>query len=72
MKQEEILITGAAGQVGTELRSLFPRAIHVTRNEYDLTIEKDVQRMYKETKPRAVIHAAARVGGIKDNVSYPA
>ena len=72
MKQEEILITGAAGQVGTELRTLFPKAMHVTRSEYDLTIEKDVQRMYKEMKPKTVIHAAARVGGIKDNVSYPA
>ena len=36
MKQEEILITGAAGQVGTELRTLFPKAMHVTRSEYDL------------------------------------
>lgn len=72
MKQEEILITGAAGQVGTELRALFPDAMHITREEFDLTIEEDVRRMYEEKRPKIVIHAAARVGGIKDNVSHPA
>ena len=72
MDQTKVLITGAAGQVGSELRALFPSAICVTREDYDLTIEEDVQRMFRDKCPKVVIHTAARVGGIKDNVEYPA
>jgi len=72
MKEEEILITGGAGQVGSELRLLFPNATSVTREDFDLRIEEEVQQMFKEKRPKIVIHTAAKVGGMKDNMDYPA
>ena len=72
MKQEEILITGAAGQVGTELKTLFPRAVHITRNDFDLRVEDDIKQMFLNYSPKIIIHAAAHVGGIKDNIKNPA
>jgi GDP-L-fucose synthase len=72
VNQEKILITGASGQLGSELKILFPYAIHVNSSDFDLRNENDVKRMFLEHNPKTVIHLAARVGGIKDNIKYPA
>ena len=40
--------------------------------ELDLTDQLGVRRFFEETRPRAVIMAAARVGGIQANNSRPA
>jgi GDP-L-fucose synthase len=72
MREEEILITGGAGQVGSELRLLFPNATSVTRQDFDLRDEERIRQMFMEKKPKVVIHTAAKVGGMKDNLDYPA
>ena len=51
------LVTGGAG---------FPR-----RQEYDLTSEAAVARLYADTRPNVVIHLAAVVGGIGANSATP-
>ena len=43
-----------------------------THAELDLTEQLDVRRFFDETRPQAVIMAAARVGGIHANDSRPA
>lgn len=40
-------------------------------NEYDLTKESDVARMYADQRPDVVVHLAARVGGIGANRENP-
>lgn len=73
MYQEyEILITGSNGLVGLELKKLYPNAFHITREECDLTNETDIIRMFDSYTPKVVIHLAAKVGGILDNIDKPA
>lgn len=71
-KDDEILITGSNGLVGSELKKLYPNAICVTHKEYDLTNENDVKYMFFKHSPKCVIHLAARVGGVLDNIENPA
>lgn len=71
-KDEEILITGSEGLVGSEMKKLYPAAIHVSHKKYDLTNENDVKFMFINHKPKCVIHLAAKVGGVLDNISNPA
>tara|TARA_R110000824_G_scaffold154488_2_gene326671 strand:+ start:4615 stop:5529 length:915 start_codon:yes stop_codon:yes gene_type:complete len=72
MNQQDILITGASGQLGSELKILFPRAIHMASSDFDLRDENDIRQMFLENNPKAIIHLAARVGGVKDNIKNPA
>ncbi|MEX2381201.1 MAG: GDP-L-fucose synthase, partial [Opitutales bacterium] len=43
-----------------------------TRNELDLTRQEDVEAFFENEKPEIVFLAAARVGGIHANQTYPA
>jgi GDP-L-fucose synthase len=72
MKQNKIVITGGSGLVGSHLKKILPNAIYLSSKDYNLTSEKEVDRMYNELKPNCVIHLAARVGGIIDNIKHPA
>lgn len=69
--KETILITGGSGMVGKSLYKLIPNAIYISSKDYDLTIEDEVKKMFKKYKPTKVVHLAARVGGIFDNINYP-
>ncbi len=71
-KDEEILITGSNGLVGSELKKIYPKAIHVTHKDYDLTNENDVKFMFYKHNPKCIIHLAAKVGGVMDNIKNPA
>jgi GDP-L-fucose synthase len=71
MKKNKILVTGGSGMVGNSLKLILPEAIYISSKEYNLTSEIDVIKMYKEINPECVIHLAARVGGIVDNINKP-
>jgi GDP-L-fucose synthase len=72
MKDKEIiLITGGSGMVGKSLLKLLPHSIYVSSKDYDLTKEDDVKRMFETHKPTKIVHLAAKVGGIIDNIKKP-
>ena len=68
---KKILVTGGSGLVGQHLQDILPNAIYISSKDYDLTDLQQVRDMMNEEKPTSVIHLAARVGGIVDNINYP-
>jgi GDP-L-fucose synthase len=76
-KDARIYVAGHRGLVGSAIvRALraggFDNLVLRTRQELDLTEQADVRRFFQSERPRAVILAAARVGGIQANNSHPA
>ena len=69
---EKILVTGGSGLVGKYLKKYLPEAVYLSSKDFDLTTEDGVKRMYLKYKPDVVIHLAAKVGGILDNINKPA
>lgn len=69
---KKILITGGTGMVGKHLYDIFPNAIYVSSKDCDLTNYSDVQDLIYNNKPTHIVHLAAKVGGIQDNISKPA
>src|SRR5699024_6592520 len=53
----KVLVTGAAGQLGTALRAAFPTSEFVTREELDITTDLTTARPWKQYS--AIINAAA-------------
>jgi len=66
----KLLVTGGTGLVGKYLQQLTD-GVFVNSSQYDLTKEKDVAQMFMDHQPDAVIHLAAKVGGIMDNIANP-
>jgi GDP-L-fucose synthase len=76
-KNSSIYIAGHRGLVGSALvRKLKERGFSnlITRShaELDLTRQSDVEAFFQEEKPEYVFLAAAKVGGILANSTYPA
>jgi len=67
----KILVTGGNGLVGKHLQDILPDAVYVSSKDYDLTKDYNVREMLSSEKPDIVIHLAARVGGILDNINHP-
>ena len=68
----KIIVTGGSGLVGKSLKKFLPEAIYLSSKDFDLTTELGVKNMYEKYKPNTVIHLAAKVGGILDNINKPA
>ncbi|RRJ96415.1 GDP-L-fucose synthase [Opitutaceae bacterium TAV4] len=73
----KLYISGHHGMVGGALVRRFQRDANVelllrTRRELDLTRQDAVEKFLATEKPDAVIVAAAKVGGIHANNTYPA
>lgn len=76
-KQSRIFVAGANGLVGSALvRSLhahgYTNLLTPSRDELDLTDQQAVANFFQSKKPDYVFLAAAKVGGIHANNSYPA
>lgn len=68
----KILVTGGSGLVGKYLKEILPNAVYVSSKECDLRNMNAVCELFDNVKPTRVIHLAAKVGGIKDNIAKPA
>jgi len=68
----KVLVTGGSGFVGKRLRAIRPDWIYPTRRELDLTCWERTFNYLIDEQPDAVVHLAAKVGGIKDNAEHPA
>jgi len=69
---KKILITGGNGLVGKSLKKYIPQGIYLSSKDYDLTNENQVISLFKDYRPDIIIHLAAKVGGILDNIEKPA
>lgn len=71
----KLLITGANGMLGRSLVNYAQIDGHdicfPTRNELDLSNQAETLHYLEKHQPEAVIHAAARVGGISANIQNP-
>ncbi len=57
-----ILITGASGKLGRELRDVYPNALTPSHQEMDLTDSEAIHNYFSHHKPDIVIHAGALTG----------
>ena len=72
MEYKNILVTGGSGMVGKSLKQLIPQASYISSKDCDLTNPVEVELLVKIHKPEVIIHLAAKVGGIIDNINKPA
>ena len=68
----KILVTGGSGLVGKHLQKILPNAFYLSSKDCDLTNITQVKWLISSYQPDIVVHLAARVGGIQDNIKYPA
>jgi GDP-L-fucose synthase len=71
-----VLVTGGHGFLGQHLMAALERhgyqnAVTFRSKQYDLTRERDVEKLLAEQKPEAIVHLAAVVGGIGSNREHP-
>jgi GDP-L-fucose synthase len=74
--KKKVLITGSNGMVGKDLISLIEEEglytiCEVPSKQYDLRESQEVFFLFSTYKPDIVIHLAAKVGGIVDNIEKP-
>jgi GDP-L-fucose synthase len=76
LQGKRVWVAGHRGMVGGALVRRLKRdgiePLTATRAEVDLTRQADVERWMRSEKPQAIFLAAAKVGGILANKTYPA
>lgn len=75
IEKPRVLVTGSNGMLGQAIQKYLNNydfdLYFINSGCYDLTREEDVMLMYQSVKPNRVIHLAAKVGGIFDNLRNP-
>lgn len=76
-KNSRIYVAGHTGMVGSAIvrclrQNGYENIIVRTHQELDLTDQKECEKFFKEEQPEYVFLAAAKVGGIHANDTYPA
>lgn len=76
LEGKRVFVAGHRGMVGAAIVRRLARescrVVTVDRRETDLMRQDQVERFFDLTKPQAVFMAAAKVGGILANSTYPA
>jgi len=76
LKNKKVWVAGHRGMVGSALVRRLEKeecnVVTVSREELDLTRQEDVESWLLENKPEVIFLAAAKVGGILANDTYPA
>ena len=73
----KIFVAGHKGMLGSSILRIlkqkgYKNLITIDKKRLDLRDQNSVKKFLKKKKPQAVIIAAAKVGGIKANINYPA
>jgi len=76
-KNSKIFIAGHNGMLGSSILRIlkekkYKKIITINRSKLDLRDQNSVKDFFKIKKPDVVIIAAAKVGGIKANMNFPA
>ncbi len=74
------LVTGGSGMLGNSIQKLYKthpehtdhKLLTPTRDQLNLENKDDVFKYFQHHKIDRVFHSAAKVGGIKSNIEYPA
>jgi len=69
---KNFLVTGSSGLLGSEILALSPDSVGLSSKECDLTDSNHAILTLEDRRVDAVIHCAARVGGVKANTDYVA
>ena len=75
--RSKIFVAGHNGMLGSSIFRIlkqkgYKNLITIDKKKLDLKDQNSVKKFFKLKKPHAVIIAAAKVGGIKANIRYPA
>lgn len=76
-KNSKIFLAGHNGMIGSAIyralkKKKFKKIITINKSKLDLRNQKQVENFFKKNKPKIVIIAAAKVGGINANNNYKA
>ena len=69
--QTKILVTGGSGMVGKHLKQLNLWGTYADSKMCDFTNSAQTDEFFSYLRPKIVVHLAAKVGGIMDNVKNP-
>ena len=58
--------------VGRHLQDIAPEYVYLSSEDCDLTKYEEVEKVFGDYQPTNIIHLAAKVGGILQNMEYPA
>lgn len=76
LRGKRVFVAGHRGMVGAAILRRLERedceVLTVSRADADLTRQEEVERWMRANRPHAVFMAAAKVGGIMANKTYPA
>ena len=73
----KVFVAGHNGMLGSSILRIlkkkgYKKILTIDKKKLDLRNQNAVRKFFKSSKPDAVIIAAAKAGGIKANIKYPA
>jgi GDP-L-fucose synthase len=71
-EMSKVIVTGGTGMVGSAFKRLSDKYLLIGSSDYDLRDADQCDQLFKDNRDaEAVIHLAARVGGVQDNIGNP-